>query len=490
MEEIAELFNSAPLPYAYITVPAVGEPPVERNPKLKLFVNKIITKVSKEGFERCGFEETTSEMQWNASWGRQFVIPRYASVKGWQKINHFAGAFMIGRKDQFHQRMVELKERVGDFASFYQDSYLMPAQKKLLESDYKNHRLWIIKPFASSQGKGIHLVDSTTDAIPEEEAIVQVYVERPFLITGRKFDIRLYALVTSVSPVRIYMHDSGLIRFATHQYDPNAPLTDLHTHLTNFSVNKDDEEFVRCGDDLEESVDDSKWSIPFFIKYLKDNGIDSDALFKELDRVCTAAILAGMASIQSHHQRYIKHRHSSYEQLGIDVLLDENLHPTIVEVNVSPAMSGMDSKLDYQIKTRLMHDVLSMARIIDCDCTQRDACPGIASVDHACQVSVDRARNLNIKGRKQKAWDNPVFADYMMVRDFIEEKSIMKGTGYRRVFPNRKTLDAFLPCLGPLNYADVVLTDWVKLPNEERLAVLRANFDKYSAKLAESQNEM
>lgn len=490
MEAIAELFNSAPLPYQFITVPDLDAEPVHRDKKLKLYVNKVITKLSVEGFTRCGFEETTSEMQWNASWGRQFVVPRYASVKSWQKINHFAGAFMIGRKDEFHRRMTELKERVGDFASFYQDSYLMPAQKAELEKDFKNHRLWIVKPFAAAQGKGIYLVDSSQSEIPTEQGIVQVYVERPFLITGRKFDIRLYALVTSVSPVRIYMHDSGLIRFATHKYDPNAPLTDLHTHLTNFSLNKDDEEFVRCGEDLEESIEDSKWSIPFFIKYLKDNGIDSDALFKELDRVCTAAILAGMSTIQTHHQRYVKHRHSSFEQLGIDVLLDENLHPTIVEINVSPAMSGMDSKLDYQIKSRLMHDVLSMARIIDCDCSVRDACPGIDSVERECNLSVNRTRNLSVKGHKSKAWDDPVFADYMIVRDFVEEKVIMKRTGYRRVFPKRKTLEEFIPCFGQLSYSDVVLTDWVRLSNDQRLAVLQPNFDKYSAKLAEFQNEM
>jgi tubulin polyglutamylase TTLL4 len=120
-----------------------------------------------------------------------------------------------------------------------------------LESAFHNHRLWIVKPCAAVQGKGIHLIGSETCEIPNEESAVQVYVEHPLLITGRKFDVRLYIIVTSVCPIRICMHDSGLIRFATHQYDPHADLSDVQTHLTNFSLNKTDELFVRRADDAE-----------------------------------------------------------------------------------------------------------------------------------------------------------------------------------------------------------------------------------------------
>ena len=247
--DLEELFNSVPLPYKYVKIPKPDDPPVIRDKKLKLFVNQVITPLSKDAFIHSGFEQTEDKVHWNTSWGRQFVINQYRGCKSWQKVNHFAGAFMMGRKDYFHKRMAELKERIGDEADFYPESYLLPAEKEECKKHYKDHRLWIIKPNSSSRGRGIYVINSENTELPEEEAIIQYYIEHPLLITGRKFDIRVYTLITSAAPIRIYFHDSGLIRFATHQYDPNADPSDVQTHLTNFALNKDDPNFIRCEDD-------------------------------------------------------------------------------------------------------------------------------------------------------------------------------------------------------------------------------------------------
>jgi hypothetical protein len=75
-------------------------------------------------------------------------------------------------------------------------------------------------------GRGIYLVqrDEELDLSHSGESsssssssswVVQEYVGNPFLIDGKKFDLRLYVLVTSVDPLRIYLFDEGLARFAT-----------------------------------------------------------------------------------------------------------------------------------------------------------------------------------------------------------------------------------------------------------------------------------
>ena len=43
-------------------------------------------------------------------------------------------------------------------------------------------------------------------------------LSQPFIIDGFKFDLRIYVVVTSCDPFRIYVYKDGLARFATVKY--------------------------------------------------------------------------------------------------------------------------------------------------------------------------------------------------------------------------------------------------------------------------------
>lgn len=59
------------------------------------------------------------------------------------------------------------------------------------------------------------------EKIPSSEHyIVQEYIDKPLLLEGFKFDLRIYVLITSCDPLRIFLFSDGLVRLATEKYLP------------------------------------------------------------------------------------------------------------------------------------------------------------------------------------------------------------------------------------------------------------------------------
>ena len=70
--------------------------------------------------------------------------------------------------------------------------------------------------------------------------IVQEYITNPLLIDDLKFDIRIYVLMTSIEPLKLYIFEDGLVRFSTEKYSSKMEdLTNVFIHLTNYTVNKE-----------------------------------------------------------------------------------------------------------------------------------------------------------------------------------------------------------------------------------------------------------
>lgn len=92
-------------------------------------------------------------------------------------------------------------------------SYASRNPEKLFVQKNKNHRGIKIEPLdqldlSGSKGKG---------------SFIQEFVDQPLLIDGYKFDIGVYAIITSIDPLRIYAFEgdvllrSGLTTIFVHE---------------------------------------------------------------------------------------------------------------------------------------------------------------------------------------------------------------------------------------------------------------------------------
>lgn len=99
--------------------------------------------------------------------------------------------------------------------------------------------MYIMKPAASSCGRGIRIIGKNTTVKKRSGYVVSKYIKNPHLIRGYKYDLRVYVLVTSFEPLKVYIFKEGLVRLATVPYTTcKSSLKQRFVHLTNYSVNK------------------------------------------------------------------------------------------------------------------------------------------------------------------------------------------------------------------------------------------------------------
>ena len=221
----------------------------------------------------------------------------YEGLNKYQKINHFPGSSEITRKDRLCLNIVSKQHKYGkEHFDIIPDTYALPDEfADFYDSFHKNKKegkgnIWIAKPNAMSRGRGIHLVTNPDDISVDEACIVSRYIDNPLLINSTKFDIRLYIVLTSIDPLRIYVYNEGLARFCTEKYDPSAK-DNKFAHLTNYTINKKNVNFVP---NTESNIDNigQKWSVTALNKFLELHLIDTSQLWTRIYDLIIRTIIA------------------------------------------------------------------------------------------------------------------------------------------------------------------------------------------------------
>jgi tubulin polyglutamylase TTLL9 len=237
---------------------------------------------------------------------------------------------------------------------------VLPVDYGLFVEEFKNQAgaVWIMKPIGKAQGKGIFLFNKLShindwkdnrlkpDNPQAETYVVQRYIEKPLLIGGKKFDLRIYALVTSFNPLICYLYCSGFARFTGFRYSMNTKnLSESYMHLTNVAVQK-----TAPGYDAGAGC---KWPLRQLKLYLIGKyGVQvTDRLFFEMQEL----IIHSLISVQ---KVMINDKHA-FQMYGYDIMIDEALKPWLIEVNSSPSLTA-DTPTDYELKFGLLDDLYTL----------------------------------------------------------------------------------------------------------------------------------
>ena len=357
----------------------VPDSKAERPAKVAVNLNGCCYSVVGDACRSLGWKVTAHDEKWTIRWVDRYCLGqtlRDMRLTRPQRINHFPAICEIAFKCRLANNLNKMRQRLPEDFSFYPQTWVLPEELGVLDRTIGENpnRTYIVKPNNGSQGQGIFFTRRVGDIPKEGKYVAQRYLNKPLLIDKLKFDLRIYVLITSVFPLRIYVAREGLARFCTEEYEGISKNNrdNQYKHLTNYAINKKNDAFqaptksgglagreesvepdkTGCGSWGEEStggggeeqtevngfvakeqartiVDSggSKRSLLSVYNWLDTNGFRSDKVKRDIHEVVVKTVLSALPANQHAYKVSFPESRDSvgascFTVLGFDVMLD------------------------------------------------------------------------------------------------------------------------------------------------------------------------
>ncbi len=402
----------------------------------------------------------------------------------WQKYNHFPKTWQLGRKDMLYKNFKKFNKKFSKDFDYMPMTFIFPTDIEEFKTYKKFNALtWIIKPVASSRGRGVHLLsdNSELELLLEKtrskggDYLLSHYIDNPHLINNKKYDLRVYVLVTSFSPLKIYFYDEGLVRFASEDYT-QGDKENIFVHLTNYSINKNNQKYEKNEENnFEDTSTASKWSFSQYKNYFihNDQFKDYELIFKKIKDIIIKTIFSAFEENLTFTRGLTRGKNNLFELYGFDILIDNKFNPWLIEVNVSPSLN-CDSQLDLNIKTNLISDTLNIVGLTSEHDLNLDlnlnSCQNYIKdfnrqnlskfkVKICKEFQYPSSKNLELF-REEKQYLSWVCEYKEMCNDFLTELLRSRLGKYEMIFPKYKDISS-------VNY----YTNFLKNPGDENILI-------------------
>ena len=136
-------------------------------------------------------------------------LDKYTIIRGILKGHH------LGPKDETFHLYSQMKKKFPNDYNYMFESYFMPKEKEIIKKKFTNYsqsknNLWLCKDSNGSLGLGIKFLKNLTDFL-NCKGIISKYLHNPHIYNGKKYHLRVYLVITSIIPLKIYIYKEGKI---------------------------------------------------------------------------------------------------------------------------------------------------------------------------------------------------------------------------------------------------------------------------------------
>ena len=214
--------------------------------------------------------------------------------------------------------------------------------KKMQNSTNNKNTFSNVGSMQMTANRGSPVLKNNTKTYQNSNIIIQKYIEKPLCYNSRKCDMRLWVLLTW--EFNLYLFKEGHFKATSLPYDVNSQ--DSYVHLTNYSVQKYNENFAKYETGNEISFQDFENSVNNKINVKKD-------LLPKVKEI----IIYSMKSVAGKINK--AERKICFEIFGYDFMFDENFVPYLLEVNTNPGLE-ISSPLIEMLIPRMIDDAFKL----------------------------------------------------------------------------------------------------------------------------------
>lgn len=319
---------------------------------LQVTEGRILFQVVKEAFDKNNYTYQSKNPQALLVWNDTIRdLDYFSMLEPYQIVNRLPNINLLCRKAPFIRLLQRVAQFFPNLYTFLPNSYILPLQNTEFISEInRKEKKYIVKPDNGSLGSGIQIIDVGQTFSPGQNlSIAQEYVES-YLINQTKFDLRVYVLVASITPLEIYVYRNGVARFCSQTEDGS---NSIFSQITNTAVNRHNKGV---------SISSITRMISDVFAQMKTNGVDIDLLWKKIDETAVATVItAYQFLVEGQDQQCPNVGYSRcFQILGFDILIDKDLNPTILEVNYRPSLET-DTDAEKSLKIQMLSEAMKIA---------------------------------------------------------------------------------------------------------------------------------
>lgn len=236
---------------------------------------------------------------------------------------------------------------------------------KKFNEDYDPNKIYIMKKNLQRQ-EGLKITNNKMEILNGKYnnfKLVQELLQNPYTINKRKINLRCYVLVVcNNNKFNVYNYNDGFMYYTPKFFEKGNLDRDVNI-TTGYIDRKVYQENPLTHNDFKKYLDNDKRVLSNIENNIKQRNLKiSNICFDKINDLIKDVFIC-FVGIICKSQKF-KYKNTLFELFGVDIAVDEDLNPMIMEINKGPDMTAKDER-DSQVKHNVIRDILRLVKSID-----------------------------------------------------------------------------------------------------------------------------